>query len=113
MFFESDYEMLQKMSYAIDVDHAEATVASDRAMIFDKILASEGGVAGFNGRVSGVIEGAVAACGYPALQCAACGDTAAMAVVRERAKEFFPVAAAGGFLAVMEGQTGTRNKKLS
>ena len=104
MTFESDEKMLLNMVFAIDVDHAEATVAFDRAMIFDKILSFEGGMAGFNGRVRGVISGAVTACEHPALQCAACGDAAAMAVVRERPEEFFVKAAAGGFLTVMKGQ---------
>jgi hypothetical protein len=102
--FHSDVDMLENMKFAIDVENAEATIPSDRTMIFDKILDFEGGVAGFNSRVSGVIVGALAACEHPALQCAACGDAAAMAVVRARPEEFFHVAAAGGFLAVMEGQ---------
>jgi len=113
MSFESDFEMLGKISCAIDVVHAEATVKSDWDMIFDKIHSFEGGVAGFNGLVRGVTLGAMVACRYPALHCAACGDAAAMAVVRERAEEFFPVAAAAGFLAVMEGQTDTHYKKVS
>ena len=104
MSFESDAVLLGKICCAIDVDHAEATAASDRAMIFDKILSFEGGVAGFNGRVRGVISGAMTACEHPALQCAACGDADAMAVVRARPEEFFAKAAAGGFLTVMKGQ---------
>jgi len=112
MFFQSDRKMLVNISSAIDVSHAEATVASDRAMIFDKILSFDGGVAGFNSRVRGVTVGAEAACEHPALQCAACGDTAAMAAVREQAEEFFPVAAAGGFLAVMEGTDLTSSHRV-
>jgi len=113
MSFQPDQDMLRNMIYAIDVDHAEATVASDRAMIFDKILSSEGGVAGFNSRVSGIIVGAWRACEHPILLCAACGDAAAMAVVREQAEEYFPVAAAGGFLAVMEGHHRCKTEFIS
>ena len=104
MIFQSDAVMLTEMSDLIDVELAEATVPSDRTMIFDKILSFEGGVAGFNSRVRKVTSGAWSACRYPALQCAACGDAAAMAVVRERPEEFFRLAAAAGFLAVMEGK---------
>ena len=104
MSFESDAEMLKKMYYAIDVEQAKATVLSDRTMIFGKIHSFEGGVVGFNSRVRGVISGARAACKYPALQCAACGDTTAIAEVRMRPEKYFPFAAAAGFLAVMEGQ---------
>jgi len=111
--FESDIARatLMHMGFAINVYNAEATVASDRAMIFDKILSFEGGVAGFNVRVRGVTVGALAASKHPALQCAACGDAAAMAAVRERAEEFFPLAAAGGFLAVVEGQAHVQHCK--
>ena len=105
--FDSDQDMLEKMFFAIDVEHADATVASDKAMIFDKIHSYEEGVAGFNSRVRGVLTVAVVACSHPDLQCAVCGDAAAMAVLRERAEEFFPIAAAGGFLTVLEGQAST------
>ena len=105
--FESDQEMLQRMYYAIDVEQADATVASDKAMIFDKIHSYEEGVAGFNSRVRGVLAGAMLACEFPELQCAVCGDAPAMAVVRERAEEFFPLAAAGGFRVVLEGCAAT------
>ena len=111
MSFQSDKEMLKNMYYAIDVEKADATVASDRTMIFDKILSFEGGVAGFNSRVRGVISGARAARKYPALQCAACGDAAAIAEVRMRPEVFFRAAAAGGFLAVMKGQTHERSHR--
>jgi len=100
--FESDDIMLGKMYFAIDVVQAEATVPSDRNMIFDKILSYEEGIAGFNGRVRGVIIGARMACHHPVLVCASCGDAAAMAVVREQSEEYFAVAAAGGFLAVLK-----------
>eukprot|EP00597_Dinobryon_sp_UTEXLB2267_P016004 CAMPEP_0170111660 /NCGR_PEP_ID=MMETSP0020_2-20130122/8618_1 /TAXON_ID=98059 /ORGANISM="Dinobryon sp., Strain UTEXLB2267" /LENGTH=229 /DNA_ID=CAMNT_0010337253 /DNA_START=902 /DNA_END=1591 /DNA_ORIENTATION=+ len=100
--FESDDIMLGKMYFAIDVVQAEATVPSDRNMIFDKILSYEEGIAGFNGRVRGVIIGARMACHHPVLVCASCGDAAAMAVVREQSEEYFAVAAAGGFLTVLE-----------
>jgi hypothetical protein len=107
MRFVSDEDMLNKMYYAIDVNDAEATVASDKAMIFDKIHSYEEGVAGFNSRVRGVLAGALTACAYPDLLCAVCGDAAAMAVVREQPKKYFTIAAAGGFRAVLEGQVRT------
>jgi len=102
MSFESDEDMLYNMSFAIDVDQAEATVASDKDMIFEKINSFEEGMAGFNGRVRGVIAGAKTACSHPELVCASCGDAAAKAVIREQAEEYFAVAAAGGFLTVLE-----------
>jgi len=100
--FESDVGMLYNLSHTIDVDQAEATVPSDRDMIFDKILSFEGGMAGLNGKVKGVIWGAWTTCRHPELICASCGDAAAMDFVRERAKEYFAIAAAGGFVAVLE-----------
>jgi len=100
--FESDVGMLYNLSHTIDVDQAEATVPSDRDMIFDKILSFEGGMAGLNGKVKGVIWGAWTTCRHPELICASCGDAAAMNFVRERAKEYFAIAAAGGFVAVLE-----------
>jgi hypothetical protein len=107
MRFETDPKMLEKMYFAIDVNDAEATVASDKAMIFDKIHSYEEGVAGFNGRVRGVLAGALEACAYPDLLCAVCGDAAAMAVVREQPEKFFTIAGAGGFQAVLEGQVNS------
>jgi len=43
MRFVSDQDMLRTMYFAIDVNDAEATVASDKAMIFDKIHSYEEG----------------------------------------------------------------------
>ena len=105
--FEADEKILERMYYAIDVSDAEATVASDKAMIFDKILSYEGGLAGCNSRVRGVLNGAIEACEHPDLLCAVCGDAAAMAVVRGQAGKFFIIAAAGGFQTVIEGQVNT------
>eukprot|EP01036_Dinobryon_divergens_P030422 gene30422-39665_t len=110
--FDSDREMLEKMYYAIDVEQADATVASDKPMIFNKIHSYEEGVAGFNGRVRGVLAGASVACDFPELICAVCGDAAAMAVIRERAGDLFPLAAAGGFQAVLEGCAVTLRMKF-
>jgi hypothetical protein len=104
MRFEADWNMLVNMYAAIDVNDAEATVPSDKAMIFDKIHSYEEGVAGFNSRVRGVLAGAIVACEHPDLLCAVCGDAAAMAVVREQPDKFFTVAVVGGFQAVLEGQ---------
>eukprot|EP01036_Dinobryon_divergens_P025955 gene25955-34555_t len=103
IYFLSDYYMLEKMYLAVDVEKADATVASDKAMIFKKILSYEEGVEGFNGKVRGVINGATACVMHPDLLCAVCGDAAAMAIVRERSASFFSIAAAGGFQAVLEG----------
>ena len=102
--FEADWRMLTSMYYAIEVNEAEATVAADKAMIFKKILSYDKGFDGFNSRVRGVIVGAREACAHPDLLCAACGDAAAMTVVREQAENFFTIAAAGGFECVVEGQ---------
>jgi len=57
--FDSDKDMLEKMFYAVDVEQADATVASDKTMIFNKIHSYNEGVAGFNGRVRGVLNGAI------------------------------------------------------
>eukprot|EP00597_Dinobryon_sp_UTEXLB2267_P000300 CAMPEP_0170072478 /NCGR_PEP_ID=MMETSP0019_2-20121128/10112_1 /TAXON_ID=98059 /ORGANISM="Dinobryon sp., Strain UTEXLB2267" /LENGTH=467 /DNA_ID=CAMNT_0010281481 /DNA_START=31 /DNA_END=1434 /DNA_ORIENTATION=- len=100
--FKSEEGLLIKMLDAIDVEQAEATVASDKDMLFNKILSYEGGMAGLNRKVRGVIEGAWRACSHPELVCASCGDAAAMAVVRERAEEYFSLAAEGGFPAVLQ-----------
>eukprot|EP01035_Chromulina_nebulosa_P069265 gene69265-biopygen8006 len=56
--FDSNPDMLRKMYYAIDVEHADATVPSDKTKIFDTILSHKEGVVGFNGRVRGVLAGA-------------------------------------------------------
>ena len=112
MRFEADQDMLKKMYYAIDVNDAEATVPSDKAMIFSKIHSYEEEVAGFNRRVRGVLAGAEEACKYPDLLCAVCGDAAAMAVVRGQPEKFFISAAAGGYLAVLEGQFTTMTYDL-
>jgi len=102
MSFKSHEHMLFNMVQAIDVDQAEATVASDKDMIFDKINSYEEGMAGFNGKVRGVISGANIACGRPELVCASCEDAAAKAVIQEQAYEYFALAAAGGFINVLE-----------
>ena len=47
MRFEAD-EKFWITFLMVNVNRAEASVASDRSMIFDKILSYEGGVAGFN-----------------------------------------------------------------
>jgi hypothetical protein len=110
--FESKPDMLNQMSHAIDVEKAEATVAADRKMIFDKIYAfQDGGIGGltglaaFNNKVSGIVVGAVAACENPELQCALCGDQSAIAVVRERAADFIIAIAAGGYLDLLRGKS--------
>ena len=103
MHFKADGRMMGNMFHVIDVNDAEATVASDKAMIFDKILSYEGGLDGFNSRVRGILAGAAEACTHPDLLCAVCGDVAAMAVVRRQPEKFFPIAAAGGFVTVLEG----------
>eukprot|EP01035_Chromulina_nebulosa_P025430 gene25430-biopygen16455 len=100
--FNSDRVMLIYMYYAIEVEQAEATVASDKAFIFKKILSYKEGVAGFNSRVRGVLAGAVEACDHPDLHCAVCGDATAVAALRKRANDFIPIAAAGGFQAVLK-----------
>ena len=117
--WEPKQGMLIKLSEIVDVEKADATVAADRKMIFDKIHAFQDagvegltGVAAFNSKAKGIILGSAASCDHPELQCALCGDPSAIASVRERAADFINPVAAGGYLNLLSGKLRSRSKLI-
>jgi len=98
MSFQSDLEMLNKLIEAIDVYHAEATVASDRSMIFDKI------------EYKGSYRGGKGSLHVPRPTMRSVWRRRRDGLCSRAGRE---VLLRGGFLAVMEGQTDTRNKRVS
>lgn len=103
--FVANWKMLNRLVYLVDVEQAEATVASDRDRIMTSI--EEGvGIAALNAVVRGALAGAqgmsllgdLAAC----VCCSACGDAGAMAVALAAPTTYLFAAASGGFLSVMK-----------
>ncbi len=72
-YFEVNNALLYNMQFLVSVEHAEATVASDKDMILDKVRASVG-IAAVNRRVRGAIIGAMVASKAPAVSFAVAGS---------------------------------------
>ena len=72
-YFEVNTALLYNMQFLVSVEHAEATVASDKDMILDKVRASVG-IDAVNRRVRGAIIGAMVASRAPAVSLAVAGS---------------------------------------
>jgi hypothetical protein len=97
--FESKADLLGKLSYLVDINKAEATVASDKTRILNDIENGIG-IEYLNSIVRAVLDGATGIASFGDLgstvQCAACGDTRAIDVVMSNpSKSIFAVAAGG------------------
>ena len=100
--FTSDYEMLEKLSYLIDIKQSDATVQSDK----DRILAdvdNSCGIEYLNHVARGALLGARALVeikNSAVIQCAACGDKNSLEIVKADPESILGVAA-GGYLVLM------------
>ena len=72
-YFETNAALLYNMQFLVSVQHAEATVASDKDMILDRVRASVG-IEVVNRRVRGAIIGAMVASRAPAVSFAGVGS---------------------------------------
>lgn len=72
-YFEVNSALLYNMQFLVSVEHSEATVASDKDMILDRVRASVG-IDVVNRRVRGAIVGAMAASRAPAVSFAVVGS---------------------------------------
>ena len=72
-YFETNTALLYNMQFLVSVEHAEATVASDKDMILDRVRASVG-IEIVNRLVRGAIIGAMVASRAPAVSLAAVGS---------------------------------------
>jgi ankyrin repeat protein len=73
VYFETNTALLYNMQFLVSVEHAEATVASDKDMILDRVRASVG-VDVVNRRVRGAIIGAMVSSRAPAVSLAVAGS---------------------------------------
>ena len=109
--FEPNDGMLDNMYYLVDIDQAEATVASDVEKIFDEIMPQVLGatsrsecVTRINALAKGAVNGAQQIMWYREVVQAAAGNMAplrALRLSRKEAHEALPVAASAGLLSPM------------
>lgn len=100
--FIPNLNMLHCLIHLVNIEKAEATVESDRARILSDIRKGVG-VQKLNSTIRGSIIGAVTASGiknYTTIQCAACGDSEAMQLMREDTESSLG-ASAGGFTRLL------------
>jgi hypothetical protein len=114
-YFETNTALLYNMQFLVSVEHAEATVASDKDMILDRVRSSVG-IDTVNRRVRGAIVGAMVASRAPAVSFAAVGsrglleevltgltvgDKEQQKVATEAAVDAACAAAAGGHCSIL------------
>ena len=102
-FKSSPWKMLNNLSVLVDIEQAEATVASDKEHILLSIRRSCG-VDHLNHVIRGIIQGAeifIYVKNANMIQCAACGDEGALAAVLSDPTNI-DGAAAGGYTALVE-----------
>ena len=105
--FNANGDMLHKMKFLVNVEKAEATVASDRERIIETIEKDVGIEA-----LNSIIRGSIIACSQFAgneksalISCAACGDQGAIALMIEDPSNIFDIAM-GGFIDLLRRQVG-------
>lgn len=95
--FKSNGDMLDKLSYFIDIRNAEATVASDKSRILASIESGVGADA-LNSKARGAIFGgyAIAFDGCASIGCAVMEDPEPLKLVLSENNKYYLFAAAGG-----------------
>ena len=106
--FQSNERMLRNILATVDANDATATNPFDRLRMLSQIDSLEGGLIGFNAVIRGAMTGAEATCSSPVLQCAACGDAAAVETVLRAPERFVHSVASGGFSALLEAMLDAR-----
>jgi len=95
--FISNRDMIEALTYLVDIERADATVKSDKEMIMESIR-NGCGVNHLNYVIRGVMAGAleiVNMSNSSIVQCAACGDTKAIDIVLLDHRNIFAIAAGG------------------
>jgi hypothetical protein len=103
--FRANMDMLYKLMLLVDITQAEATVESDRDRILMDIDVGLG-IDQLNKMLRGTLAGAYSACKIPGMavvQCAMCGDAAAMdrVLLPSNVDASILAAAAGGYLTLL------------
>jgi hypothetical protein len=101
--FNANGNMLENMIYLVNVEKAEATVASDRERIIESIK-KDVGMEALNSIIRGsIIAGVVFAKNKKSalIGCAACGDQEAIELMMEDPSNIFDIAM-GGFIDLLQ-----------
>ena len=100
--FNANGDMLEKMSFLVNVDKADATVASDRERIIESIT-NDVGIEALNSIIRGsILAGIIFAENEKSalIGCAACGDQEAIALMMKDPSNIFDIAM-GGFIDLL------------